>query len=380
MRNVKLGKMGWGGNSRAFTLVELLVVIAIIGILIALLLPAVQAAREAARRMQCTNHLKQIGLAVHTMHDATKFMPSQGYNKDTFKPAVGTTPAWGSDRWSYLTSLLPYIEQSAIYASLAADEFGSPFDNARTQREAKITPYLCPSDGLFGVGSRVMDGGRIFGMTSYHISRGDVYGASTWNESRGMSCRGDSQPMTFGSVTDGLSNTVFASEVVIAGAMESASTDNTPVKGGMALGATLDLRNGTPEDCRSRIAGKVYSGSGSTGRIGLRWCDAYSVHTSFFTCLPPNSASCSQPTGASETEVLISASSNHTGGVNVVVCDGSVQFVSDTVSTGDLNRVPPNADGLPAPTLRYMDYRGPTYYGVWGAMGTSFGGDPSPTF
>ncbi|MCL2117602.1 MAG: DUF1559 domain-containing protein, partial [Planctomycetaceae bacterium] len=345
---------------------------------IALLIPAVQAAREAARRMQCTNHLKQIGLAVHTKHDATKSMPSQGYNKECY----GTNPNWGNERWSYLTVLLPYIEQTALYDSIAADNFGSPFDDARTQRAARITPYLCPSDGRFGVGAAVIDQGRIFGMTSYHINRGDVYVAATWNESRGMSCRGDSQPMTLGSITDGLSNTVFASEVVIAGAVDSASNGSTPVKGGLAMGVTLDLRQAVPEDCRARLAGSVYSGDGSTSRIGLRWCDGLNVHTAFFTCLPPNSANCSvTATGmASESESLVSASSNHTGGVNVVICDGSVQFVSDTINTGDLNRVPPNADGLPASGLRYMDYRGPTYYGAWGAMGTSFGGDPSPSF
>ena len=108
---VKLG--GWG-NSRAFTLVELLVVIAIIGILIALLLPAVQAAREAARRMQCTNNLKQMGLAVHNFHDARKGLPPStiGYIPGTLGP--GHNP-----NASFWVLLLPYIEQNATYEILA---------------------------------------------------------------------------------------------------------------------------------------------------------------------------------------------------------------------------------------------------------------------
>ena len=96
-------KMEWGGKIRAFTLVELLVVIAIIGILIALLLPAVQAAREAAKRMQCTNHLKQMGLTVHNFNDARKGLP-----------AISV----GFGRPSFWVLILPYIEQQAMYDSI----------------------------------------------------------------------------------------------------------------------------------------------------------------------------------------------------------------------------------------------------------------------
>lgn len=100
MKTTSNVKMEGGGNLRAFTLVELLVVIAIIGILIALLLPAVQAAREAARRMQCSNHLKQLGLAVHNFHDAQQGIPPLGTRKY---------------RASFFILVLPYIEQQALY-------------------------------------------------------------------------------------------------------------------------------------------------------------------------------------------------------------------------------------------------------------------------
>src|SRR5213592_4898400 len=91
---------------RGFTLVELLVVIAIIGILIALLLPAVQAAREAGRRTQCSNNLRQLGLAVHTYHDTWNQLPPQNNN-----------PNWGGWQynWSWITLILPFMEGSATY-------------------------------------------------------------------------------------------------------------------------------------------------------------------------------------------------------------------------------------------------------------------------
>ncbi|MCL2346824.1 MAG: DUF1559 domain-containing protein [Planctomycetaceae bacterium] len=113
-----VGKIGGGGNLRAFTLVELLVVIAIIGILIALLLPAVQAAREAARRMQCTNNLKQLGLAIHTFHDAHKGLPPAGLTH-IYQPDKGDVEA-DTCHFSGFALLLPYLEQSALYEIVSA--------------------------------------------------------------------------------------------------------------------------------------------------------------------------------------------------------------------------------------------------------------------
>jgi len=110
------------GRRSAFTLVELLVVIAIIGILIALLLPAVQAAREAARRMQCTNNLKQIGLALHNYHDTFKCFPP-GIMEEAEKVngiPNGDTPSWAQNQaaWGWMAFLLPYIEQKPLQDQL----------------------------------------------------------------------------------------------------------------------------------------------------------------------------------------------------------------------------------------------------------------------
>src|SRR5436190_15716662 len=105
------------GRQGGFTLVELLVVIAIIGVLVALLLPAVQAAREAARRMQCTNHLKQMGLALHNFHDTNKVFPAA----DDELPA--STALTGSGLWkaAWTAHILPYIEQQSLFAQYRFD-------------------------------------------------------------------------------------------------------------------------------------------------------------------------------------------------------------------------------------------------------------------
>lgn len=122
-----------------FTLVELLVVIAIIGILVALLLPAVQAAREAARRMSCSNNLKQIGLAFHNFADARKQLPT------SLRPPSNVAGSGEQSRVSVLTDLLPYLEQSAIF-----DQYNKAINwnqgNNRVLGTTRITAFICPSD------------------------------------------------------------------------------------------------------------------------------------------------------------------------------------------------------------------------------------------
>src|SRR6476661_1513555 len=129
-------------SMRGFTLVELLVVIAIIGVLVALLLPAVQAAREAARRMQCTNNLKQLGLALHNAHSVNKIFPAANHELTT---APSLTPKL-TCRWS--AHILPYIKQQAVFQIY---RFDRTWDDASTNSavggaiRTKIKGYLCPS-------------------------------------------------------------------------------------------------------------------------------------------------------------------------------------------------------------------------------------------
>src|SRR6188474_2972552 len=129
---------------RGFTLVELLVVIAIIGVLVALLLPAVQSAREAARRTQCTNNMKQIGLACHNFHDTYGTVP----NIVSYTPTGGggTTGGFGSG-WGFLPFLLPYVEQKALFDTI---NFNSNVccNSLKQVHNAYIPAFSCPSDPL----------------------------------------------------------------------------------------------------------------------------------------------------------------------------------------------------------------------------------------
>src|SRR5262245_60359640 len=128
------------GRPRAFTLVELLVVIAIIGVLVALLLPAVQAAREASRRSQCQNNLRQIGIALHNYHDVELSFPIN------YRPK-GTTFVNDYATWSWMQGILPYMEQGNLSSTLSPSNAMSLAGNLAAS-DTVIKTYICPSDGL----------------------------------------------------------------------------------------------------------------------------------------------------------------------------------------------------------------------------------------
>ncbi len=137
-------------HRQGFTLIELLVVLAIIGVLIALILPAVQAAREAARRMHCANNLKQIGLALHNYHDSLGAFPP-GYISRPGTDGDNTGPGWG---WAAM--ILPQLEQPAIFNSV---NFGLGIEDPsnRTARVSRIGTFACPSDASFRSPFTVVD-------------------------------------------------------------------------------------------------------------------------------------------------------------------------------------------------------------------------------
>ena len=140
----------------AFTLVELLVVIAIIGMLIGLLLPAVQSAREAARRMQCSNNLKQLALAMHTYADAHGTLPPSRIGPGSPPAPAPATPnpvgTYGYNATGFLVALLPFVEQNARYEQAATDEFPAcwvytNYVNPLQYYQGFISAFACPSDG-----------------------------------------------------------------------------------------------------------------------------------------------------------------------------------------------------------------------------------------
>ena len=358
-----------------FTLVELLVVIAIIGILVGLLLPAVQSAREAARRMQCTNNLKQLALAEHNHADAyKKFSPAS--HDPRWKTALNNGQSW--DRLSYLTTLLPFIEQSALYAQITpfALAGGRPWNFPNRGSSPNIIPspysknvpaFRCPSDPIQLNPDDVLP-------TNYVCNRGDIYLNSGDWEWRGVFSNGTRGQADFGKISDGTSNTIMLSELVI-GRQNGVSGQDTVLEG------TARDRIGpvggpfTPSLCLSTkgpngklVAGSLQNSWGNTGwGKGRRWGDSYNAYTGFFTVLPPNGPTCSN--NNAESNAMPTASSRHTGGVNAAMCDGSVRFISESIDTGDLTRT------MPQPPNNTRTYSGPSLWGVWGSLGSMAGGE-----
>jgi len=348
---------------RAFTLVELLVVIAIIGILIALLLPAVQAARESARRSQCVNNLKQLGLALQNFHDVNRQLPTS-----LSQPMLAVNGNWPlySNRWGFLTVLLPFKEQQQVYNSfLDRDCYTTnPWDGGNAFVKLKVPGLICPSDEqkTYAEDDRAAP-------TSYHGNRGDYLVDNFWWECRGVFGVGGRTVLDYGMVTDGLSNTAAVSECKIG------RTGDRRVGLGFAVGAPTG--NGTPPSiCLARIGpgnlytGSVDSGAGDYREIGYSWSDGLHGYSQYFHMLPPNGPSCGQWI---EGWAVVTASSYHPDGANLCMLDGSVRFISDNIDAGNptmtVQQTSTYGGGNP------QEYMGPSPYGVWGAMGTTRSGD-----
>lgn len=370
---------------QAFTLVELLVVIAIIGILVGLLLPAVQAAREAARRMQCSNNVKQISLASHNFHDAHRKLPNgtndklwiQGYRR------AGTTSRIDCvDVYSFRVSLLPYIEQTPLFNEISAycgqAAAANPYVwntddgtaniplpwSANRMVGGKANPfttklpgYLCPSDP-----NGNMRGGNSLGAANYVGNRGDGWVGDFWGETRGLFGDGTFVTLTFASIPDGTSNTIFISETLIGGGSGDSKKKS-------AIGTDVTVRNTVPASCLTLVLPNQNLSGNTSGDKATRWADSRNWFGVFHTILAPNSPSC-----GGDRDALISASSNHTGGVMVGMCDGSVRFVSDSIHAGDPTKF--LGEGMPGfiPDHPHQ-FKGPSTYGVWGAMGTRDSGE-----
>ena len=399
--------MGVGGGQRnlvtvkdlqkrsAFTLVELLVVIAIIGMLIALLLPAVQAAREAARRMQCSNNMKQFTLAAHNYHDTYTHFPaavqviqnSNGYYWN------GTSGTGAGPRHNAFFALLPFIEQQALYSRFLTGASATSAPHAPwglPAADTRISSLLCPSDRDNMRTGRGGSEGRINLQLSLGDSvrmQGNARGLIRWNGSISIEANNDANrpgviarlvlPMGIGEVTDGTSNTIFVSEC-------NTSDLNGRIvnQGGIYFNTniqiaanTVDPETGHLANCRanvnrclneSTVAGDRNLLVNGAQMRGGRQFDRHQIYNSFNTIMPPNGPACAQNSDLDDRWGIYPPVSHHTGGVNVGFTDGSARFVTNNIDTNGLNGTIGGGD---------PNYTGPSRFGVWGALGSINGGD-----
>ena len=288
----------------AFTLVELLVVIAIIGILIALLLPAVQAAREAARRSQCTNNLKQWTLGVHNHLDSNKEYFPIGANPDIRRVENGRE----YHRISWPVELWPYVEQSTLFDRYDFTKGFYQAPNMDLCRE-HVAAYSCPSDTAGAEQDhndtywRVM-GNYVTNMGNTHLHQNAADQAIFSGSPFGVG-----HVYRMAEIRDGTSNTACFSEIIIAspGGVDDNRGDLLNNEGSPAFMSILTPNSSSPDQCRKC---KVSAQDPANKDYQIIPCSVV----------------------ADNNQYQIAARSRHPGGVNVSMCDGSVRFVSETVS------------------------------------------------
>lgn len=308
---------------RGFTLIELLVVIAIIAVLVGLLLPAVQQAREAARRMQCKNNLKQIGLAVHNYEGSNSTLPPSG----TFP--VGAS----SNSWSAMARILPFIEQENLFRQI---NFSTPYSTQPNLTAMRVATYMCPSEP--GDKGRVNASGTVV-----HWPLNYGVNVSTWlvrDPATGTGGNGAFVPtatIRFRDFTDGLSNTLAASEV-------KAYTSQ------LSNGANPNVANAPiPSTPGAVIAlgGTFKQGIVSQAGGHSEWVDGKVHEIGFTTVFTPNTRVLYNAGGSAYdvdfisssesnavnafTYVAVTTRSYHTGIVNALLLDGSVRTISDSI-------------------------------------------------
>ncbi len=405
-------------NRAGFTLVELLVVIAIIGVMVGLLLPAVQAAREAARRMSCGNNFKQIGLGLHNYHAAYNQLPVNGAGTGSNGASISvSTPNASNERLSWLVGITPFIEAQATWEQISNPlaRTGSPATGAiypamgpcpdplpaisGTVGVASVynpwwtdLPTLrCPSDpgtGLPAMGRTnyaACLGDSIEGMT-YGAKADTLVSASNTNYAQGSraACRGAfvmRQKMGFRDMLDGTANTIAAGEIASDLGDRAITTSmviaSTATYANAALCNTAALVDAT----RPKFWTTTAALSGASEQRGYRWADCGGISSGFNTILPPNRELCGGPVApftpaptatntvgsANFVDAVLPASSRHQGGAHVLMSDGAVKFITDSIEAGPTAAMVA-VDAAFATIGSAPGAKSP--FGLWGSLGT----------
>jgi prepilin-type N-terminal cleavage/methylation domain-containing protein/prepilin-type processing-associated H-X9-DG protein len=355
-------------RKRGFTLIELLVVIAIIAILIALLLPAVQQAREAARRSACKNNLKQFGLGLHNYHDAHNFWP----------PLRGGT-AGGSqnEMLSGVAMMLPMMDQGPLWdrihkfgGGVSAPSFGDQGGNPRSATfphpPAEIEVFLCPSSTLptrhvasgsaqrsyvFSVGDTIVNN-----HTSIDPVSGDIF--------RHRGPFGYRLCTRIRDFKDGTSNTIAMAERDL----------GNPGNLNDVIGHVAPIVTSIPSACTAmELNGYYPTGTvlPTVPRPAQFAFDGLPYFNSVAIIIPPNGPSCGTPDDYS----MITVSSRHPGGAHILLADGSVRFINESINTGNLNTdaAITAATHPDFPVDPATGVSGNSPYGIWGSLGTRDG-------